>query len=92
MRSQLTCANGDELVLTREDGTATFQRTGQADRQMPLVKRPLGDELAEELRRLDPDQVYAEALAAMSGQTGLDDRPPLRVHVWKDPVAVAGAS
>jgi glucose-6-phosphate dehydrogenase assembly protein OpcA len=88
----LTCANNDELVLTRDDGTATFRRTGQPDRQMALVKRPLGDELAEELRRLDPDQVYADALSAMSGLTGLDDRPPLRVHVWKDPVAVAGAS
>jgi glucose-6-phosphate dehydrogenase assembly protein OpcA len=88
----LTCANNDELVLTRDENTAMFQRTGQPDRQMALVKRPLGDELAEELRRLDPDQIYADALSAMTGETGLDDRPPLRVHVWKDPVPVAGAS
>jgi glucose-6-phosphate dehydrogenase assembly protein OpcA len=85
----LTCANGDELVLTRDNGTALFHRTGQPDRQMALVKRPLGDELAEELRRLDPDQVYAQALSAMSGETGLDDRPAQRVHVWKDPVATS---
>jgi glucose-6-phosphate dehydrogenase assembly protein OpcA len=83
----LTCANGDELVLTRDDGTAMFHRTGQPDRQLALSKRPLGDELAEELRRLDPDQVYAQALSAVSGVTGLDERPAQRVHVWKDPVA-----
>src|SRR6266511_2253468 len=43
------------------------------------------DELAEELRRLDADQPYAAALAAATGVTGLNERPPKRVHVWKDP-------
>jgi glucose-6-phosphate dehydrogenase assembly protein OpcA len=87
---QLLCANGDELLLVRQNGTATFRRSGQGERHLPLVKRPLGEELAEELRRLDPDQVYAEALAAMSGVTGLDERPTHRVHVWRDPMATAG--
>jgi glucose-6-phosphate dehydrogenase assembly protein OpcA len=82
---ELTCANGDVLRLTREDGTATFSRTGQVDRQLPLVRRPLGDELAEELRRLDADQIYAEALGALAGMSGLQDRSPNRVHIWKDP-------
>ncbi|WP_416903285.1 glucose-6-phosphate dehydrogenase assembly protein OpcA [Micromonospora echinospora] len=82
---RLRCANGDELTLAREDSTATFRRTGQADRSLPLVRRPLGDELAEELRRLDADQIYAEALGAAAGISGLDDRPAQRVHVWKDP-------
>ena len=44
-----------------------FRRTGQHDRHLPLVRRPLGEELAEELRRLDADQVYAEALGATPG-------------------------
>jgi glucose-6-phosphate dehydrogenase assembly protein OpcA len=92
MRSvELTCANGDELRLIRENGTACFQRTGQADRYLPLVRRPLGDELAEELRRLDADQIYAEALGAAAGLSGLQDRPAKRVHVWKDPAAVRPA-
>jgi glucose-6-phosphate dehydrogenase assembly protein OpcA len=82
---ELTCANGDVLRLTREDGTATFSRTGQVDRQLPLVRRPLGDELAEELRRLDPDQIYAEALGALADLPGLHERSPHRVHIWKDP-------
>ncbi|MFI6757647.1 glucose-6-phosphate dehydrogenase assembly protein OpcA [Micromonospora sp. NPDC050417] len=86
MRSvELLCANGDHLVLTRENNMATFERTGQADRQLPLTRRPLGDELAEELRRLDADQVYAEALSATTGLGGLDLRPAQRVHIWKDP-------
>ncbi len=82
---ELRCANGDQLVLTQSDSSATFRRTGQGDRQLPLIRRPLGDELAEELRRLDPDQVYAEALGAAAGLANLDVRPAQRVHVWKDP-------
>lgn len=88
---QLRCANGDELTITREDSKATFRRTGQADRDLPLVRRPLGDELAEELRRLDADQVYAGALGAMAGVSGLDERPAQRVHVWKDPATARRA-
>ena len=87
MRSvQLECANGDCVSVTRDEGTALFSRTGQEDRYMPLPRRTVGDELAEELRRLDPDQIYGEALGALAGVAGLDSRPPMRVHVWKDPV------
>jgi glucose-6-phosphate dehydrogenase assembly protein OpcA len=82
---RLICANGDEMSLARQDDTATLRRTGQDDRQLPLVRRPLGEELAEELRRLDADQAYAEALGALAGVTGLEDRPPTRVHIWNDP-------
>jgi glucose-6-phosphate dehydrogenase assembly protein OpcA len=93
MRSvELDCANGDKLVLTREDGTAIFSRTGQPDRQLPLLRRPLGDELAEELRRLDADQIYSEALGALAGIPDLDQRSPTRVHVWSDPALAAAAN
>jgi glucose-6-phosphate dehydrogenase assembly protein OpcA len=88
---QLQCANGDCVTVTREEGTALFSRTGQEDRYMPLPKRPVGDELAEELRRLDADQIYGEALGAMAGLEGLDQRPADRVHVWKDPALAARA-
>jgi len=87
----LRCANGDCVTVTREEGTALFSRTGQEDRYMPLPKRTVGDELAEELRRLDADQIYGEALGAMAGQTGLDQRPAMRVHVWRDPALAARA-
>ncbi len=81
----LRLADGGELDIIRSNGTAILRRTGLPDRTMPLPPRPLGDELAEELRRLDADQPYAAALAAATGVTGLNERPPKRVHVWKDP-------
>lgn len=86
---ELHCANGDQLLLTREDGTATFRRTGQSDRQLPLVRRPLGEELAEELRRMDGDQIYAEALGAATGLSGLHLRSGQRQHIWKEPSLAA---
>ena len=52
----------------------------------------MGDELAEELRRLDADQIYGEALGALAGIAGLDSRPAMRVHVWKDPALAARAA
>jgi hypothetical protein len=64
-----------------------MSRTGLPDRILPLADRALGEELAEELRRLDADQVYAKALAAATGLGGKDlgDRLSTRVHKWHDP-------
>jgi glucose-6-phosphate dehydrogenase assembly protein OpcA len=88
---ELQCSDGNRLLVTREDGTATLQRPGHPDRHLPLIRRPLGEELAEELRRLDPDQTYAEALASAAGVPDLQSRPAQRTHVWRDPtVPVAG--
>lgn len=78
-------ARGRSLRLTRLDGrSATLSRQGQPDRSLPLARRQRGDLLAEELRRLDPDAVYAEALGATFGLTGLSERPATRTHVWRD--------
>jgi glucose-6-phosphate dehydrogenase assembly protein OpcA len=88
---QLECGNGDRITVTREEGTALFSRTGQEDRYMPLPKRTVGDELAEELRRLDADQIYGEALGAMASLSDLDKRPSARVHAWRDPALAARA-
>jgi len=60
---------GAQLHLDRPDGrTARLARTGQPDRVLPLPRRELGDLMGEELRRLDPDEPYAEALAAAVGR------------------------
>jgi glucose-6-phosphate dehydrogenase assembly protein OpcA len=68
-----------EVELAAGDGqTATLRHTGQADRTMPLEQRELGDLLAEELRRLDADDTYAESLSAATGVTGLAGRSPTR--------------
>ena len=85
------CANGDELTRRpARTGTALFSRTGLEDRSCRCRAAPLGDELAEELRRLDADQPYAEALGAAAGRRPRQ-RPPTRVHVWQDPAAARRA-
>ncbi|SEG65076.1 glucose-6-phosphate dehydrogenase assembly protein OpcA [Thermomonospora echinospora] len=57
----LNTAEGD-ITITRPDGrVATLSRPGQPDRQVALHRRPMSELLAEELRRLDPDEVYHEA-------------------------------
>src|SRR4051794_29327987 len=72
--------------LSRPDGrVATLTRGDEGERQLPLPRRELGDLLAEELRRMDPDFVYAEALGAFAGVDGLADKPNTRHHVWRDP-------
>ncbi|WP_328539400.1 glucose-6-phosphate dehydrogenase assembly protein OpcA [Streptomyces sp. NBC_00344] len=52
-----------EIVLDRADGSlATLSMQGQPDRAVALKRRETSELLAEELRRLDPDDTYAAAL------------------------------
>jgi glucose-6-phosphate dehydrogenase assembly protein OpcA len=62
------------LRFEREDGTVALQRGeggsvtmslpgDQEDQTVPVPERSLYELLAEELRRLDPDEVYGEVLA-----------------------------
>ncbi|MET8474774.1 glucose-6-phosphate dehydrogenase assembly protein OpcA [Streptomyces sp. NPDC006422] len=51
------------IVLDRADGTlATLSIQGQPDRAVALKRRETSELIAEELRRLDPDDTYAAAL------------------------------
>jgi glucose-6-phosphate dehydrogenase assembly protein OpcA len=53
-----------EIVITRPDGrVAHLRRPGQPERRVALHRRETPELLEEELRRLDPDEVYAETLA-----------------------------
>ena len=55
-------------MLDRPDGErAVLSRPGQPDRRVALPRRVTRDLLAEELRRLDADEVYADVLAAAFG-------------------------
>ena len=83
---RFTLPNGELAIAVADGRTATLSRPGVRDRVMPLTPREVGDLLAEELRRLDPDETYAEALQEATGQTGLSQRPRTRTHVWHDPV------
>lgn len=56
-------ADGD-ITISRPDGrTATLSRPDQPDRKVALHRRDTADLLAEELRRLNPDEVYGETLS-----------------------------
>jgi glucose-6-phosphate dehydrogenase assembly protein OpcA len=85
-----TFGTEDGLIeITRFDGrTATLHWPGRAERMVALHRRDIAELLSEELRRLDPDEVYAETLShvqefaapaaaeateAAKIETGLDD-------------------
>ena len=52
-----------DIVLDRPDGkTAALRQPEQPEHRIALPIRQLRECLAEELRRLDPDEVYAETL------------------------------
>lgn len=52
-----------EICLDRADGSlAELAVPGQPDRHVALHRRNTAELLAEELRRLDPDEAYAEAV------------------------------
>ena len=50
------------LSRPQEGVTATLSRTGKPDALLPLARREARECLAEDLRRLDADEIYHEAL------------------------------
>lgn len=60
----VTFATSDgDITVCRPDGrTATLSWPERPDRMVALHRRDIAELLAEELRRLDPDDVYAETL------------------------------
>jgi glucose-6-phosphate dehydrogenase assembly protein OpcA len=85
-------ADGATITADAQGGKLILQRTSQQDSIAPFPERSLGELLAEELRRLDADEIFAQSLGAVTGLTGLADRPSQRVHVWKDPALSDEAS
>ena len=56
-----------KIALSRPDGrNATLAWPGRPDRRVALHRREAPDLIAEELRRLEPDEVYAETLRALA--------------------------
>src|SRR5580658_3940377 len=63
---RMSTAEGD-IAISRPDGrVATLSRPGQPDRHVALQRREIPELLAEELRRLDPDEIYGESLATVA--------------------------
>jgi glucose-6-phosphate dehydrogenase assembly protein OpcA len=64
---RLAIASGGELRVTRSDARlATLSKPGQPDRRVALTRRPTSELLAEELRRLDPDETYLSAIQQLA--------------------------
>jgi len=56
-----------DVTLSRSDGRlATLSSPGQPDRPVALKRRGLDELLNEELRRLDPDDVYAATVRSLA--------------------------
>lgn len=55
---------GGQITLHRPEGSSvvTMNSPGQPEHQIAMPKRPLEDCLMEDLRRLDPDEIYRRAL------------------------------
>ncbi len=65
----LRTEDGD-VRITRHDGRlATLSAPGRPDRPVALKRRTVDELLAEELRRLDPDEVYAATVQALLRHT-----------------------
>ena len=57
-----------DLVRPQDGNTATLSQPSQPDRTIALAHRGDAECLADELRRLDPDEVYHEALTSGAAQ------------------------
>ncbi|WP_019969508.1 glucose-6-phosphate dehydrogenase assembly protein OpcA [Mycobacterium sp. 141] len=70
LKVQLTRAS-ETITLTRpqQGVTATLTRTGAPDARIPLARRETRDCLAEDMRRLDADEIYFEALQGIDKVT-----------------------
>jgi glucose-6-phosphate dehydrogenase assembly protein OpcA len=85
----ITTADGD-ISISRPDGRVAYLvRPGQPDRQVSLFQRETAEIIAEEMRRLDPDDVYGEVVSAITGRT---EPVPVPVGEPDLPSAVAGVS
>ena len=78
----------DEEVRLQDDrkGGAVIDQPFRPESVVALPDRSLGELIGEELRRLDSDEPYSEALESVTGATGLSVRAACRDHVWFDPM------
>jgi glucose-6-phosphate dehydrogenase assembly protein OpcA len=89
----LTLDQDEEVRLTDDrKGGAVISQPYRPDSTVALPKRSLGELIGEEMKRLDSDEPYREALEAATGISGLADRAPVREHVWFDPMRPAPAA
>ncbi|MFE2751297.1 glucose-6-phosphate dehydrogenase assembly protein OpcA [Actinosynnema sp. NPDC059335] len=80
------------VELSRPDGkVGTLTQPGQPERRVALQRRQVRDCLAEELRRLDPDEVYEAALRSL-GKVVRGRTAPKAAAARKPARAASGAA
>ena len=67
--ARLETKDGPILISRRDGRLATFTSPGRPDRPVALKRRQLPELLAEELRRLDEDEVYARTARKLLGMS-----------------------
>ncbi|NDL55558.1 glucose-6-phosphate dehydrogenase assembly protein OpcA [Phytoactinopolyspora mesophila] len=73
--------SGPIVIERPDDDVAILSTPGRVDRKVALPRRSPADCLAEELRRLDPDDVYGEVLASgleLQRETGKTTRTKVK--------------
>jgi len=65
-RVVLSNRHGDIEIVRTDGKLATLSTPGEPDRPVALKRRDLDELLSEELRRLDPDDVYARTVKRMA--------------------------
>ncbi len=81
-----------KVALSRPDGrNATLSWPGRPERRVALHRRDTAELVAEELRRLEPDEVYAETLRALAGSP-VSGSPVSGSPVSGSPVSGSAAS
>lgn len=79
-------ADDAEIELARPDEhLATLRRPGTLPQTIALPRRELRELVSEELRRLNPDDIYEQALAAFDPQQPGGDEPPARPAPKSEP-------
>nr|WSX52484.1 glucose-6-phosphate dehydrogenase assembly protein OpcA [Streptomyces sp. NBC_00974] len=83
---------GGEIVLDRADGSlATLCMPGQPDRAVALKRRETAELLAEELRRLDPDNTYESSLKFGVAKLTASSQPAAAAETADAPASKPGA-
>jgi glucose-6-phosphate dehydrogenase assembly protein OpcA len=81
------------VELSRPDGkVGTLTQPGQPERRVALQRRQVRDCLAEELRRLDPDEVYEMALRSLGKVVRSRTAPKAAAATRKPARAASGAA
>jgi len=89
---RLDLDGAEPIYIFHRDGSGVVSRAGRPDSSAALNEREIGELLGEELRRLDADELYCEALSAATGTRGLSARSATRSLIWEDPAATDARS